>query len=80
MLKLGMKPVTGVSRVTIKRTKNVNQFLCFLTKFRCVSAFMILMRHYINVARYSSSSLNRMSSKARIQKPMLYSVRPRSRI
>lgn len=24
MLKLGMKPVTGVSRVTIKRTKNVN--------------------------------------------------------
>ena len=23
MLKLGMKPVTGVSRVTIKRTKNV---------------------------------------------------------
>ena len=25
MLKLGMKPVTGVSRVTIKRTKNVSQ-------------------------------------------------------
>lgn len=24
MLKLGMKPVTGVSRVTIKRTKNVS--------------------------------------------------------
>ncbi|KAG5512658.1 hypothetical protein RHGRI_038944 [Rhododendron griersonianum] len=27
MLKLGMKPVTGVSRVTIKRTKNVSHFL-----------------------------------------------------
>lgn len=27
MLKLGMKPVTGVSRVTIKRTKNVSDFL-----------------------------------------------------
>lgn len=26
MLKLGMKPVTGVSRVTIKRTKNVSDF------------------------------------------------------
>lgn len=24
MLKLGMKPVTGVSRITIKRAKNVN--------------------------------------------------------
>ena len=28
MLKLGMKPVTGVSRVTIKRTKNV--LSCFI--------------------------------------------------
>ncbi|GFP88740.1 nascent polypeptide-associated complex subunit alpha-like protein 2 [Phtheirospermum japonicum] len=27
MLKLGMKPVTGVSRVTIKRTKNVLFFI-----------------------------------------------------
>lgn len=26
MLKLGMKPVTGVSRVTIKRTKNVSRY------------------------------------------------------
>ena len=27
MLKLGMKPVTGVGRVTIKRTKNVKLFV-----------------------------------------------------
>jgi nascent polypeptide-associated complex subunit alpha len=25
MMKLGMKPVTGVSRITIKRAKNVSQ-------------------------------------------------------
>ena len=31
MLKLGMKPVTGVSRVTIKRTKNVSVFLEILS-------------------------------------------------
>ena len=27
MLKLGLKPVTGVSRVTIKRTKNVSHYI-----------------------------------------------------
>ena len=27
MLKLGLKPVTGVSRVTIKRTNNVSIFI-----------------------------------------------------
>lgn len=35
MLKLGMKPVTGVSRVTIKRTKNVSHCLC-LTYLICL--------------------------------------------
>jgi hypothetical protein len=41
MLKLGMKPVTGVSRVTIKRTKNV--FFCCIFLCSCtLSAYMIL--------------------------------------
>lgn len=29
MLKLGMKPITGVSRVTVKKSKNVSLFLLF---------------------------------------------------
>jgi len=28
MMKLGMKPVTGVTRVTIKRAKNVRIYIC----------------------------------------------------
>jgi nascent polypeptide-associated complex subunit alpha len=30
MMKLGMKPVTGVTRITIKRAKNVRIYICQL--------------------------------------------------
>jgi len=38
MLKLGMKPVTGVSRVTVKKSKNVSTltYLCTDTNFELV--------------------------------------------
>lgn len=32
MLKLGMKPITGVSRVTVKKSKNVSATLFFSLK------------------------------------------------
>ena len=42
MLKLGMKPVLGVSRVTIKRTKNVNFLLnSSLLSLRVIGACLI---------------------------------------
>lgn len=76
MLKLGMKPVTGVSRVTIKRTKNVsfylvvfldNQFPCDGSRFTEVFLFF----------RYCFSSQNLMSLKAHILRPISYLARQR---
>ncbi len=41
MLKLGMKPVSGVIRVTIKKSKNVSKsFFCVVTVFVAVAALI----------------------------------------
>jgi hypothetical protein len=41
MLKLGMKPVSGVIRVTIKKSKNVSKSLfCVVTVFVAVAALI----------------------------------------
>jgi hypothetical protein len=49
MLKLGMKPVTGVSRVTIKRTKNVSFYLVVFLD----NQFLVMDR---NSPKFSCSS------------------------
>lgn len=37
MLKLGMKPITGVSRVTVKKSKNVGvYFLTFVLLYKII--------------------------------------------
>ena len=57
MQKLGMKPVTDVSRVTIKKSKNVRAALRSL--FLC-----IMLTCYIVLCRFCLSSRTLMSSRA----------------
>ncbi|KAK4403720.1 Nascent polypeptide-associated complex subunit alpha-like protein 2 [Sesamum angolense] len=56
MLKLGMKPVTGVSRVTIKRTKNVIYPPLFVS-FRFIFSGVVFVKPLF--CRYYFSSQNR---------------------
>jgi nascent polypeptide-associated complex subunit alpha len=71
MLKLGMKPVTGVSRVTIKRTKNVCFYLVALlyNQFPCDGSRLTKVFFFF---RYCFSFQNLMSLKAHILRPMSY--------
>lgn len=48
MLKLGMKPVTGVGRVTIKRTKNVKFCLISVLVFTCI--MNVLYQFFLGLA------------------------------
>lgn len=76
MLKLGMKPVTGVSRVTIKRTKNVSH--CYSLALILIILLIIVgsLKVYI-CFRYYFSSQNLMSLKAQIPKPISFLGRQR---
>lgn len=72
MLKLGMKPVTGVSRVTIKRTKNVS-FLWFLSSYMFIVLYDLSQFTKILVGfRYYFSSQNQMFLRAQILRHMSY--------
>jgi len=71
MLKLGLKPVTGVSRVTIKRTKNVSH--CIYSCFFCnLSERWMAFNQIVLCFRFFFSSQNLMSSRVQILRPMSY--------
>ena len=68
MLKLGLKPVTGVSRVTIKRTKNVScTYIALCDLCKCAASNQIIF-----CLRYFFSSQNLMCSRAQILRPTSY--------
>jgi len=76
MLKLGMKAVTGVSRVTIKKSKNVSIDACIYVEcfFRCINIAICLtlkFSFYLFI-RSCSSSQSQMFSRVQLLTPTLY--------
>jgi hypothetical protein len=70
MQKLGMKVVTGVSRVTVKKSKNVGLrllVLCFDAVF--FVTFLFDISNFCSIFRYSLSSPSQMSSRALLLTP-----------
>jgi len=72
MLKLGLKPVSGVSRVTIKRTKNVSHCIYCHLLFCDVSEMWMAFNQIVLCIRFFFSSQNLMSSRVQILRPMSY--------
>lgn len=84
MLKLGMKPITGVSRVTVKKSKNVGVFSWTFNQslFHLFTHSNVLI-YYGGIALEHRSCLsyqNLMCSRAQHQTHMWSLGRPRSRI
>jgi hypothetical protein len=79
MLKLGMKSITGVSRVTVKKSKNVSFWALLsllLQKYLCY----FLAANFCFIFRSFLSSPNQMSSRVQHLTPMSFLVRLRLRI
>ncbi|KAK6143261.1 hypothetical protein DH2020_023609 [Rehmannia glutinosa] len=79
MLKLGMKAIAGVSRVTVKKSKNVGSFTFYLTLLTILFSFPYMFDYLTSnwgllfSRRFCLSSQNPMSLRAQHQIHMLFS-------
>ena len=78
MLKLGMKPITGVSRVTMRKSKNVSHFYLF----EPLLSFLFSLINVVSFCpiRFCLSSQSRMCSRAQHQRHMCSLARQRLKI